>query len=185
MLGRSPLVFTPKALRRLSMLFQLPLAALCACGVSPQVLLWAWPSYSWLLMNPLLQDPVPWERLPFHLHSWQSSRTAMPNVFGSITSSPISCAHGPLRTMMSLSPRFRWSSFATMTTTWTGILAEMATLTVIGSGWILRLGFTNCGRSAETTRQLGIRARDEAPLRLVCAHTHTHPCSHGKSACPE
>ncbi len=108
-------------------------------------------------MNLWLLDRAPLERWPFRLHSWQSSRLAKPNVFGFITMNRTSCAHGPLRTMKSPSLRSRWSLFATMITTWTGTLAEMDTPRVIGYGWILRQGFTSCGRSAGTTRQQDFR----------------------------
>ena len=149
MLGRSPPVFTPNARRRWYQLSQLPPIA----GASLQVPLWDWQSCSWWRMSLLLLDRALLERWPLRLLSWQSSRLARPNAFGSITMSLTNCARGPPRTMKSPSLLFRWSLFATMITTWIDTLVEKDIPIVIGYGWISRQGYTSCGRSAETTRQ--------------------------------
>ena len=136
MLGRSPPVSTQKPRRRLSKMFPSPRAALCVCGDFPLVLLWDWRFFSWWWRNPWFRDLGLWERLPSHRHLWQSFRNVMPDVFEFIISSQTSCAPGHLKTVMSLSPLSRWYWSATMITTWTGTLAGMAILIVIGSGWL-------------------------------------------------
>ena len=136
-LGRSPPVFHSQSSSAL--VHVVPVAPCCSLRV------WGFSAGSFVDLavlqlvvdEPLVSGSGTWERLPFHRHSWQSSRMAMPNVFGSIISNPTSCAPAPLKTLMSLSPRSRWSWSATVITTWTGTLAGMAIRTVIGSGWIL------------------------------------------------
>ena len=156
MLGRSPPVSTQRPRRRLSKTFPSPRAALCVCGDFLLVRLWDWLFFSWWWRNPWFRDLGLWERLPSHRHLWQSFRSVMPDVFEFIISSQTSCAPGHLKTVMSPSPLSRWSWSATLTTTWTGTLAGMAILIVIGSGWILHRECTNYGRSAETSLLLDI-----------------------------
>ena len=101
--------------------------------------------------------------------------------FESIISSQTSCAPGLLKTLMSLSPRSRWSWSATMITTWTGILAGIAILIVTGSGWILCQECTNYGHSAirggggKASPSVSIFSR--APLcPNTCRHCRNKPC---------
>ena len=87
---------------------------------------------------------------------WPNFRRAMPDMFEFTISGQTSCAPGHLKTVKLLNPPSRWYWSVTLTTTWTGTLEGMATPIVIGSGWILHLGCTNFGHSAETTLLLDI-----------------------------